>query len=60
MQASNKDTIVTFILIIIVFVLGLAIGGLATSRYLRAEAVINGHAEWIPNEYGETTFVWKK
>lgn len=60
MKNDIKENIVLFILILIVFALGIGIGVTAASRVIRSDAVVNGHAEWISNEYGDTTFVWKK
>jgi hypothetical protein len=42
------------------FIVGHAIGKTKTIDNFRNEAVLMGHAEWRPNEFGSPTFTWKK
>ena len=51
---------VVFCFAVIFCICFFAIGWCSATSNMKAEAVKQGHAEWVPSKYGFAEFEWKK
>ncbi len=58
-NSSEWSAVITF-LFIVLFGLGIFVGVAGTTQSFRKDAVLKGHAHWVVDVAGNTTFEWNQ